>query len=180
MLAGWRSPKPPACKLNLAMERCRLSPTSGSVWVPRGELWAAAECRCISAPAALGRAVAVATAARVLGADCDRRLKGRFSFCGLFCALNCRFGARAALSVRMFQIHFISLERRPPRAATRGPLSRLSLCEEKESPPGPRAPRGPGGVGRAPPAPVRCAASRVSQNFTEQVALKPYNQKRLQ
>ena len=179
MLAGWRSPKPPACKLNLAMERCRLSPTSGSVWVPRGELWAAAECRCISATAALGRAVAVATAARVLGADCDRRLKGRFSFCGLFCALNCRFGARAALSVRMFQIHFISLERRPPRAATRGPLSRLSLCEEKERP-GPGGPAAPGGVGRARPAPVRCAASRVSQNFTEQVALKPYNQKRLQ
>ena len=179
MLAGWRSPKPPACKLNLAMERCRLSPTSGSVWVPRGELWAAAECRCISAPAALGRAVAVATAARVLGADCDRRLKGRFSFCGLFCALNCRFGARAALSVRMFQIHFkyISLERRPPRAATRGSLSSLSLCE---APPGAPRPAAPGGVGRARPAPVRCAASRVSQNFTEQVVLKPYNQKRLQ
>ena len=53
-------------------------------WVQRGELGAAA-CRCISAPATLGRlqelagpASAIATAAGVLGNDGDRRPEAPF------------------------------------------------------------------------------------------------------
>jgi hypothetical protein len=89
MLAGWRSPKPPACKLNLAMERCRLSPTSGIVDGGCGEASFGRQRNAAASepPPYWAGCRVVVTAARVLGADCDRRLKVRFLV--VFCA---RFG----------------------------------------------------------------------------------------